>query len=163
MEVQLVQFHIELNYGNIQMPHGPQGINLEFLAVDKYVAINQQGIPQFKEAYGEKLTAIIKKFEEFCGFQLKQAPDVHPTPSFHRLEIYNDLLKYIVNLIQDQFNVANEMELIDVHLIGDFSVYQGGQATSLQKEANRLRVASIQATQQRLMALKGQANQAKTN
>lgn len=156
IEATLVQFHVAINYGELEFPHAPQGINLEFLVKPALTEINEMGIPMFNADLNKKIVEITKNFDEFCGFHLKQLAEPTDHFSFSRFEVYGDLVRYLVNAVHETITQDDEIELIDVHLAGDFSVYQGGQQTAMQQEAESLRIQSLMETQARIEGIQAQ-------
>lgn len=73
----------------------------------------------------------------------------HYGDSFGRLEDLSDATKYLASLLKSEFLVPNELELIDIQIVGQFSVYESGSDTDLKKQADQIREASIREMQRR--------------
>lgn len=55
--------------------------------------------------------------------------------------------------------MPNELELIDIQIVGQFSVYESGSDTDLKKQADQIREASIREMQKKMAARQPAPNQ----
>ena len=142
MDARLIQFHITPKLeGQTQeeLRQNPSGFNMEFIAKEKYISENLQGVPQFRREYRHSLNHVVDQFNEYYQWHTEKAAKMkHYGDSFGRLEDLSDATKYLASLLKSEFLVPNELELIDIQIVGQFSVYEGGSDTELKKQADHI-------------------------
>ena len=148
MDAQLIQFHItpqldaEENAG-LQLGEN-SGFNLEFVALKKYVAEDMKGVPVFRREYRRKLAHVVDQFNEYFQWHADKASKMkHFRDSFGKMEDLSYSVKYLVSLLKSEFIVAGELELTEVRLTGEFSVYASGNDSELKQHAMEVKNASI--------------------
>lgn len=163
MDARLIQFHITPKLeGQTQeeLRQTPSGFNMEFIAKEKYISENLQGVPQFRREYRHSLNHVIDQFNEYYQWHTEKAAKMkHYGDSFGRLEDLSDATKYLASLLKSEFLVPNELELIDIQIVGQFSVYESGGDTDLKKQADQIREASIREIQKKMAARQPAPNQ----
>ncbi len=148
MDAQLIQFHITPQLAD-QAANGIQmapnsGFNLEFVALKKYVAEDLRGIPEFRREYRRKLMHVIEQFNEYFQWHAEKAAKMkHFRDSFGKLEDLSDSAKYLVSLLKSEFIIPGELELTEMRLTGEFSIYAPGSDSELKQRALQVRDDSI--------------------
>lgn len=148
MDAQLIQFHItpqleaKANAG-LKLEDN-SGFNLEFVALKKYVAEDMKGVPVFRREYRRKLSHVVDQFNEYFQWHADKAAKMkHFRDSFGKMEDLSDSVKYLVSLLKSEFIVPGELELTEVRLVGEFSVYAPGNDSELKQHAVEVKDGSI--------------------
>ncbi|WP_251548182.1 protein-tyrosine phosphatase family protein [Limosilactobacillus caecicola] len=157
MDARFIQYHIspkvtttDDSADETQQSSPQNGVNLEFVANNQYLAEDLRGIMQFRREQRRKLHHIVDQFNEYYQWNLDKTAELEgTTENFGALENLNDAIKYLVSLLKNDFLVPGKLELTAVHLIGDFSVYQPGDDSPLKRQAGEIRAKSIQEFQQK--------------
>lgn len=148
MDARLIQFHIspQIEETADQKDHAAvqNGFNLEFVAKNKYISEDMRGVPQFRRELRHKMQHIVDQFNEYYRWNIEKTAEMEGNDeNFGAMENLNDVVKYLVSLLKNDFLVPNELELTAIHLVGDFNVYAPGNNTELKKQADEIRQASI--------------------
>lgn len=148
MKARLIQFHISPQTAKQSEQQNREavqnGINLEFVAKNKYISEDMRGVPQFRRELRHKMQHIVSQFNEYYRWNIEKTSEMEGnTENFGALENLNDAVKYLVSLLKNDFLVPDELELTAVHLVGDFNVYNPGDSTELKKQAETIRQESI--------------------
>lgn len=163
MDARLIQFHItpKLEGETAEdQRQNPSGFNMEFIAKEKFISENLQGIPQFRREYRRTLNHVVDQFNEYYQWHTeKEAKMKHYGDSFGRLEDLSDATKYLASLLKSEFLVPNELELIDIQIVGQFSVYESESDTDLKKQAEQIREESIREMQKKMVSRRSQPGQ----
>ena len=67
----------------------------------------------------------------------------HFRDSFGKLEDLSDSAKYLVSLLKSEFIIPGELELTEMRLTGEFSIYAPGSDSELKQRALQVRDDSI--------------------
>ncbi len=148
MNARLIQFHIspqiekqtdQKNRAAVQ-----NGFNLEFVAKNKYISEDMRGVPQFRRELRHKMQHIVDQFNEYYRWNIEKTAEMEGNEeNFGAMENLNDVVKYLISLLKNDFLVPNELELTAIHIVGDFNVYAPGNDTELKKQAEKIRTESI--------------------
>lgn len=149
MKARLIQFHVsprveEEGHPEVKQSAARSGFNLEFVAINKYVSEDMRGVPQFRREYRHKMQHIVEQFNEYYQWNIDKSSEMEGNAeSFGALENLSDATKYLLSLLKSELIVPNELELIGIHLVGDFNIYNPGNDTDLKKHAAKIRERSI--------------------
>lgn len=149
MKAQLIQFHISPKVRE-EEKRPQNGFNLEFVAINKYIAEDMRGIPEFRREYRHKMNHIVEKFNEYYQWNIDKSKELEGNrENFGALDDLADSIKYMVNLLKHDFIIPNELELTAIHMVGDFNIYDPGNNSELKKNASKIREESIKRFRQR--------------
>lgn len=147
MKARLIQFHISppvKDDHKSQTARVQNGFNLEFVATNKYLAEDLRGIPEFRRELRHKMQHIVQQFNEYYQWNIDKSEELDGnSENLSSLENLNDAVKYLLSLLKNDFLVPNELELIAIHMVGDFNIYQPGHDTELKRQAAEIRQQSI--------------------
>lgn len=112
---------------------------MEFIVKEKYIFENLQGVLQFCCEYCYFLNCVIDQFNEYYQWYIEKVVKMkYYGDSFGCLEDLLDVIKYLVSLFKSEFLVFNELELIDIQIVGQFLVYEFGSDIDLKKQVDQI-------------------------